>query len=61
MQLREATESPETMVTDCDIAVIVMDFQKNLTLHLTGVSQEYTKGNCDSTIFVFTIVSVIMR
>ena len=42
-QLREATESAKTMVTDCDTAVIAMDFQKNLPLPLTGICQEYYK------------------
>ena len=33
LQLREATESAKTMVTDCDTAVIAMDFSKKTCLY----------------------------
>ena len=41
LQLKEAIKSPLARVTDGDTAVIAMDFQKNLPLPLTGVSQEF--------------------
>ena len=43
LQLKEATKSPLVRVIDGDTAVIAMDFQKNLPLPLTGVSQEFYK------------------
>ena len=43
LQLKEATKSPLARVIDNDTAVIAMDFQKNLPLPLTGVSQEFYK------------------
>ena len=42
-QLCEVTESALLMKDDCDVAVIAMDFQKNLPLPLTNVGQEYYK------------------
>ena len=43
MQLNEVTEEAKAMGSNCDTAVIAMDHQKNLSLPLTGVSQEYYK------------------
>ena len=43
LQLKEATKSPLARVIDGDTAVIAMDFQKNLPLPLTGVSQKFYK------------------
>ena len=40
VQIQEATESAK-LCNDC--AVIAMDYQKNMPLLLTGVSQEYHK------------------
>ena len=43
MQLKEARESAKKMIADNDTAVIAIDFQKNLPLTLTGVTQEFYK------------------
>ena len=37
------TESIQTLLPDGDKAILAMDYQKNLPLPLTGISQEYYK------------------
>ena len=41
VQLQEATEQAKNMQEEKDVVVLAIDFQKNLPLPLTGVSQEY--------------------
>ena len=43
VQINEITEAAKSMESNCDTAVLAMNFQKNLPLPLTGVSQEYYK------------------
>ena len=43
VQLNEVTEETKAMGSNCDTAVIAKDYQKNLPLPLTSVSQEYYK------------------
>ena len=43
IQTSEVSENAKALGDNCDTAVIAMDFQKNLPLPLTGVSQEYYK------------------
>ena len=43
VQIKEVTESAQALLPDGDTAVLAMDYQKNLPLLLTGISQEYYK------------------
>ena len=43
VQINEVTEAAQALLPDGDTAVLAMDYQKNLPLPLTGVSQEYYK------------------
>ena len=43
VQINEVTESAQALLPDGDTAVLAIDYQKNLTLPLIGVSQEYCK------------------
>ena len=43
VQINEVTESAQALQPEGDTAVLAIDYQKNLPLPLTGLSQEYYK------------------